>query len=207
MKQKFNNSYWDNLAFIYDFFHTTEKKSYLEVSRKIIKSIKENDTILELACGTGIFSELINKNCSFPINYIATDISPKMIDVCHSKNIPNIKFEMADATNLQFADNTFNCVIIANALHHINKPEKTFSEIDRVLKDDGLLFAPNFLASSTFIEQIALYTAKYLGRKNVNDFDLEGYLSLFENNGFNIIEHDTHMRLRKMAYVFCKKAK
>ena len=46
---------------------------------------------------------------------------------------------------LPFEKNSFDVVIISNALHIIPNPEKVLSEIARVLKTGGLLIAPNFV--------------------------------------------------------------
>lgn len=57
----------------------------------------------------------------------------------------NLTFEIADATSLSFTDQEFDCVLIANALHIMPKPDEAIKEIYRVLKPIGILFAPTFL--------------------------------------------------------------
>ena len=42
-------------------------------------------------------------------------------------------------------DEIFDVVVIANALHIMPQPEKALNEIHRVLKKDGILFAPTFV--------------------------------------------------------------
>ena len=56
---------------------------------------------------------------------------------------------MADATALPYADDSFDAVLIANALHVMPEPEKALREIDRVLRPGGILIAPNFMVCST----------------------------------------------------------
>ena len=41
----------------------------------------------------------------------------------------NVVFEIADASDLSYADKSFDVVVIANALHVIPNPEKVLSEI------------------------------------------------------------------------------
>ena len=50
-----------------------------------------------------------------------------------------------DTCKLRYADDSFDVVIIANALHIIPEPEKALAEMRRVLKKDGILIAPNFI--------------------------------------------------------------
>ena len=51
---------------------------------------------------------------------------------------------MADATALSYADDSFDAVLIANALHVMPEPEKALREIDRALRLGGILIAPVF---------------------------------------------------------------
>ena len=46
--------------------------------------------------------------------------------VCHPSNL---HFEVADATTLPYDDNSFDVVLIANALHVMPAPEKALKEI------------------------------------------------------------------------------
>ena len=48
------------------------------------------------------------------------------------------------ANLLPYADESFDVVIVSNALHIVPQPEKALQEIKRVLKDDGVLIAPTF---------------------------------------------------------------
>lgn len=52
---------------------------------------------------------------------------------------------MRDATALPYDDESFDAVIISNALHIMPEPEKALCEIKRVLKKDGVLYAPTFI--------------------------------------------------------------
>ena len=56
-----------------------------------------------------------------------------------------LSFEVADASALTYADEAFDCMLIANALHIMPNPEAAMKEMHRVLKAHGLLFAPTFL--------------------------------------------------------------
>ena len=47
-------------------------------------------------------------------------------------------------------------VLIANALHVMPEPEKALKEIDRVLKDKGILIAPEFRKPQGRLHQQAL---------------------------------------------------
>lgn len=46
--------------------------------------------------------------------------------------------------HLPYADQSFDVVIVSNALHIVPHPEKALIEFRRVLKNDGTLIAPTF---------------------------------------------------------------
>ncbi|MDO5725488.1 MAG: class I SAM-dependent methyltransferase [Tissierellia bacterium] len=49
-------------------------------------------------------------------------------------------FEVQDAANLNFPDNTFDTVIMNDAMEHVDKPMEVLNEIYRVLKKGGRLY-------------------------------------------------------------------
>ena len=54
-----------------------------------------------------------------------------------------------DMFRLPYANQSFDVVIVSNALHIVPQPEKALAEIRRVLKDDGELIAPTFTHAGT----------------------------------------------------------
>ena len=52
----------------------------------------------------------------------------------------NLRFEVADAMNLPFEDNSFDIVVCSHVYEHVPNPYLIFNEIHRVLKSGGLLF-------------------------------------------------------------------
>ena len=58
-----------------------------------------------------------------------------------------LHFSVQDMFCLPYAKESFDVVIVSNALHIVPQPEKAHAEIRRVLKDDGTLIAPTFTLS------------------------------------------------------------
>jgi ubiquinone/menaquinone biosynthesis C-methylase UbiE len=118
----------------------------------------------------------------------ATDFSDKMLAVARRGIVPsNLDFERADASALQYDDESFDVIIIANALHIIPHPEKVLSEIRRVLKKDGLLIAPNFIHdNSKKISGLFSKARSYAGVVFEAKWDAEGYKVFLEGNGFEV---------------------
>jgi ubiquinone/menaquinone biosynthesis C-methylase UbiE len=100
--------------------------------------------ILELGCG----SAEMWKECAsrIPAGWVITltDLSDGMLDAAWRNLVPlgrNFKFEQMDAQSISYGDKTFDAVIANHMLYHVPDREKAFSEIKRVLKDDGRLIA------------------------------------------------------------------
>lgn len=84
-------------------------------------------TVLELATGPGMIARHIAHSAK---SVIATDFAPNMIETAKKSEIPeNVIFETADATNLLYADDSFDVVVIANGWK-ITKSELVKGRID-----------------------------------------------------------------------------
>jgi len=67
---------------------------------------------------------------------IAVDRSPQMLD--RARHVyPEIDFQAGDAEQLSFPDASFDAVVANFCLLHVGRPEKTVSEITRVLVPQG----------------------------------------------------------------------
>src|SRR6202012_3420387 len=92
---------------------------------------KNKGAILDMGCGPGQTTRfLANKGCE---NIVGTALSPAMINTAKALH-PQLKFEVADMLNLQYANNSFAGAIAFYAIVHFNYPQiKTaFTEINRV---------------------------------------------------------------------------
>ena len=98
-----------------------------------------------------------------------------------------LKFEVADATCLPYENNSFDVVIIANALHVMPEPQKALKEIDRVLKDGGLLIAPNFVGHKKgVISRIWSGILKIAGIRFEHQWTSEEYFRWLEFHGWRV---------------------
>ncbi|WP_035437827.1 class I SAM-dependent methyltransferase [Atopobium sp. oral taxon 810] len=138
-----NQKTWDRFAPIYNLALRSEKHLFETMYTRIAQVVEGKD-VLEIACGPGQLAKHIAPSAN---EVVATDYSSGMIHEAQKGMTPaNLSFMVANAMNLPFEDDAFDVVVIANALHIIPAPERVLAEIDRVLKDGGLLVAPNFVA-------------------------------------------------------------
>ena len=89
--------------------------------------------VLDLAAGTGTSSE---PYADAGIDVVACDFSLGMLKVGKRRR-PDIDFVAGDATDLPFADNSFDACTISFGLRNVNEPKKALAEMLRVTRPGG----------------------------------------------------------------------
>lgn len=98
--------------------------------------------------------------------------------------IVNRNFSVQDATALLYAPETFDAVIISNALHIMPSPEKALEEIRRVLKPDGILIAPKFTAAGSVFGRLKIRVMELSGFRVFHKWKPQEYLDFLRASGF-----------------------
>jgi ubiquinone/menaquinone biosynthesis C-methylase UbiE len=135
--------YWlyDNFGFIFFSSDTTQQWQKL---LKIL-NLKGNETILEIGTATGGLSLTIASQPGFYGHVTGIDWSPQMIEKAQ-KSALKLKIEQLTSFNVTdvsefvpFDNESFDIVLCVGVLELLKKPEDLFTEIDRVLKPEGVL--------------------------------------------------------------------
>ena len=192
---------WDLYAPIYEKAMRMDKKYYQYMYDRIPKQIIDKE-VLEIATGPGLLAKHVAHASK---SMIATDYSDGMIKEARKGNYPaKLKFEVADATDLPYVDNSFNVVLIANALHVMPDPKKALSEIDRVLCKDGLLIAPNFVGHKKgVVSKIWSGILKLAGIRFDHQWTPDEYLIWLENHGWKVAFSKLLPSRISLMYVEC----
>lgn len=190
---------WDWYAPFYRQSMLPDKKAYQWMYDRISHVVKDK-TVLEIATGPG----LIAKHIAFAAKSItATDYSADMIKEAQKDIYPeNLTFEIADATCLPYANQSFDVVVIANALHIMEHSDKALQEIRRILKNGGMLIAPNFVNHA---EVNTLWKAflKIIGVSFKHHWTEETYPQYLESQGWKIEFSKTIVARLPLCYVEC----
>ena len=183
---KKSENFWDKNAKRYDRFMRKDRAAY-EKLYELIRPVVKARTVLELAAGTG----LIAKNIVRAASHIeVTDASEEMITEAKRNNrSAKLHFSVQDATSLPYADETFDAVLIANALHIMPRPEKALAEIYRVLKPGGQLFAPTFVHGEVPRTRLRMLAMRCAGLQIYNSWMVPQYLAFLQAGGFAVQEH------------------
>ena len=96
-------------------------------------------TVLDVGCGIGGSSRILAKDYGFETTGIT--ISPKQVQRAQELTPPGVtaKFQVDDALNLSFPDNSFDVVWSIEAGPHMPDKVKYAEEMMRVLKPGGIL--------------------------------------------------------------------
>lgn len=108
------------------------QKQYMDLFRL---DTRKKLRILEIGCGPGALCGALHR--WYPnAEIVGIDRDAKFIEFAR-KNEPGVRFLEGDATNLPFADDSFDVTISNTVSEHI-EPEVFYSEQKRVLKENGI---------------------------------------------------------------------
>lgn len=130
---------YNHLAPIYD----QRWSDYIINTLSFLKTwvqISPTASLLDIACGTGEFERLLL--VEHPTQQIVgVDISEKMLAIARQKCqvYPNVSFQVASASALPLANNSFDIIVSANAFHYFDDPDLALREMKRVLKPEGTI--------------------------------------------------------------------
>lgn len=197
-------SVWNFFAPIYERAMKSQKSIYDYIYKEISAAASAKD-VLELATGPGMIAKHIASSAK---SVTATDFAPKMIEAAKKGSVPdNVSFEVADATNLRYQNDSFDLVVIANALHIIPEPEKALAEIDRVLKANGTLIAPNFIEREKGKKNLWQKILSLVGIKFAHEWTKEEYKTFLSDHGWQVTKSHVCKGRIDLLYAECKRIK
>ena len=199
-----HKNFWDKNAGRYDRFMRKDRAAYDEMY-ELIRPVVRHKTVLELATGTGLIAKHI-VNAAAHIE--ATDASPEMIAEAKRDNrSAKLYFSVQDMFCLPYAEESFDVVIVSNALHIVPQPEKALQEIKRVLKDDGVLIAPTFThAGNSFSGKVKAFFMKLADFPLHSRWTSEEYLRFLRQNGWTVRKSAVLKASFPLTYAECVKS-
>jgi ubiquinone/menaquinone biosynthesis C-methylase UbiE len=153
---------------------------------------RDAGTVLDVACGPGIITVALAARAR---EVIAFDLTPEMLSKarqrCTKAGVCNVTFREGSATDLPFADNTFDTVVTRLSIHHFENPRRVFDEIWRVLKPGGTFVVADVVTSEV-PEKSALQNAIETIRdpSHTRMLPASEFVSLIGDTGF-VIESQT----------------
>ena len=196
-------TFWDRTAKSYDHFMKKDHKAYKQMY-SLIYPVVRHKQVLELATGTGLIAKHIVRSAD---HIEATDASQEMIEQAkQGVKSTKLHFWVQDMFHLPYADQSFDVVIVSNALHIVPGPEKALAEIRRVLKEDGILIAPTFThAGNGFRGNVKAFFMKLAGFPLHSKWTSEEYLRFLRQNGWTVQKSVVLKASFPLTYAECEK--
>ena len=199
-----SQNFWDKNAGRYDRFMRKDAAAY-EQLYELLRPVVRQKTVLDLATGTGLIAKHIVR---YADHIEATDASQEMIE--QAKQVvksAKLYFSVQDMFHLPYADQSFDVVIVVNALHIVPEPEKALSEIRRVLKDDGVLVAPTFThADNAFFGKVKAFFMRLAGFPLHSKWTSHEYLAFLRENGWTVQKSTVLKASFPLTYAECVKS-
>lgn len=104
---------------------------------------RPGDRVLDCATGTGDLAIAFRNVVGGQGEVIGTDFVPEMLELARVK-APSLTFDVADVTQLPFADATFDVSSISFGIRNVSDPRKGISELARVVKPGGRVMVLEF---------------------------------------------------------------
>lgn len=119
--------------------------------------------IVDLGAGEGLISQLLARRAE---KVVCVDNSPKMVefgsDLAKKNGFTNLSYKLGDIEAVPLDDNTFDCALLSQALHHAPHPQKAVEEAYRILRPGGQLIIIDLLEHQ-FEKARDLYADVWLG--------------------------------------------
>lgn len=181
-----NKGFWSRWSGRYDRFMRGSEPLYEEIAARMKTRLNRRMNVLELACGTGLISQRIAGSVR---DLEATDYAPEMISEARKKpRSARLHYSVQDAAKLPYGPETFDAVVIVNALHIMPEPEAVLSEARRVLKKDGLLITPTFVHGEGAGFRLRSRMMELAGFRTYHRWDARGFARFIAQCGFTATE-------------------
>lgn len=142
-----------------------------------VLDLRHGLSVLDVGGGTGIVEARARIDGA-----VVADPQPRMVERCRDKGRGLVPV-LADGAALPFTDDSFDRVMIVDALHHIPDPETALVEAARVMKPEGRLVVEEILPSSAF--GVFVRGLEWMGRFGSRFFEPEELKVLIERVGLD----------------------
>lgn len=160
--------------------------------------IDADDRVIDIACGTGIVSRVLEKNYPALVRIVGVDLNQSMIEKSRSLTsgrASRIEWYQSDVAGLPFQEHTFSLAICQQGLQYFPQKEAALAEIRRVLEPGGRLALTVWTGASPLFVAIAEALESHLNeevaRRSLTPFtfnDQAHISSLISAAGFKEVE-------------------
>lgn len=147
---------------------------------------KQNNCLLDVGCGSGAILEAAKQN-----NWAAegVEVSSSAIEHLRSQGFKAFHGYLQDA---KYAENSFDVVTAVELFEHLSNPLEVISEIARILRPGGLLWATTPHAKGISGRLLKTEWSTIAPPEHIQIFSIKGLKKLLYKSGFSKVEIHTH---------------
>ena len=207
----------DDISLFYSYFTVNEHKLFVEeILNKI--NLKLNGVGLEIGAGPGILSNSVLKLSEKVKKIYLLEKVPNTYNLMkkvakENNTIDKLECIIGSFNDLKFKDNSLDFVLDFDSIHHSEDFDRTFKEIARVLKPNGVLICfdraqPNYIKNEQIEDMLNIeYSKTY---KLENNIDINKKFTRRMNGEHEPLLKDwistaNKYRLRSKIYIFHKR--
>lgn len=171
--------------FGFDYLTEIYLRDYLALRQEVLRRLPLGAEILDLGCGGGWLSIFLAYE---GYNVEGVEISPLLVEIAQKRwdawpGKTKCQFLVGDIEDIAL-NKKFDMVIIYEALHHTNNPDKVISNAANHCKSGGyiLLKEPNLIWSVTGVR------SAFINENTERGFAKKYLKTLLKNNGFSNIK-------------------
>ena len=191
LRDNITEEYWSRFPDTYDkkMVYVVGKELVEEIIQEL-KDLPELGELVELGCGTGIYSEtIVSKTKSM----FATDLSDSLLKVAKTRigDNPKVTIQKESCMATSFPSAAIDSVFMANLIHVVDSPNSLLQECHRILRKRGTLVIVTFTdhgMKNWEKFKMGLRFLKSWGKPpaHTHSFSPDNLASMMENTGFTI---------------------
>lgn len=151
-RRRAEEQYWERIASEHYDPETKILRDNWTKRQHIVRMLLEYDfsgkRILEIGCGLGIVATALRIPLGPDFDYIGTDICERFCQIASELNRLDVYYARADS--LPFESDSFDYLFLFDVMEHVRPDNRAdiYSEVDRVLMKNSLVFLNNPLTQS-----------------------------------------------------------
>lgn len=166
----------------------------------VAKMLKENDSVLEVGCGSGVGAIYLSQNCQ---SVYGIDVQEQ--EILEAQNISkreNVKFEVQDLFLLD-ENKKYDAIVCLDVLEHLSIEDgRSFvNKISKLLKPNGF-FACGVPSIYSYEFQSPLSQASHINCPDRDDLEKELSLSFDRIFPFSMNDEVVHTGFQKLAWYY-----
>jgi phosphatidylethanolamine/phosphatidyl-N-methylethanolamine N-methyltransferase len=170
---------------IIDYFLDIHKKHLYQQIQKLPPG-----NLLEVGVGTGKHIQKYH-----PHKVSAIDNHAAMITLAQKQNLPHVEFMIMDGAKTNFADESFDYVVLSHILAVVKNPNTLINEACRVLKPDGKILILNH-----FTPKNPLAIVDYLFQPFAKWFNFQSYFTIKKINSIHLQKIQFQQKIGLLKY-------